>query len=189
MRGRDKFSKCKPIISMLCLLVKIFPKKMRKTLFYKARYKKGILGILKRYILLKSIAPKCGDNVSVHEGVFILNPENFSCGSNVSIHPMCYIDATGGIFIGNDVSVAHGATIMSTTHTFNDKDIPIKEQEVIKKKTIICDDVWIGAKATIIAGNKVNSNCIIGAGAVITTDCEGNSIMAGVPGKKIKSIE
>lgn len=186
MRGRDKFKQLKPVILLFCILVKIFPKKIRKVMFSRARYRKGVYGILKRYILLKSIAKECGDNVSVHEGVFLFCPENFKCGNNVSIHPMCYIDATGEIEIGNDVSIAHGVTIMSTTHTYDDVNVNIKDQDVIKKKTVICDNVWIGAKATVVAGNRINSGCVIGANSVVTTECEKNCVMAGTPARKIK---
>lgn len=187
MRGRDKFSKFKPIINLMVKIVSVLPQKMRIKIFYKLRYKKGTIGILKRYIYLKSLSPSCGDNVAVHEGVFLLNPQKIRCGDNVSIHPMCYIDATGNITIGNDVSIAHGTTIMSSTHTYSDGNIPIKDQEVIWKETNISDNVWIGAKSTIIAGVKIHRGCVIGAGGVVTKDCEENSMYVGVPARKIKS--
>ena len=148
--------------------------------------KKGTLGIALRYALLKSICKYCGDNVSVHEGVYLLEPQNLSIGNNVSIHPMCYIDATGEIEIGNDVSIAHATTIMSSTHKFEDKNIPIKDQGIIKEKVIINDNVWVGAKVTILCGNSIASGSVIGAGAVITHDTKENSVNVGVPAKAIK---
>ena len=187
MRGRDKFSKFKPIINLMVKIISILPHKMRIKKFYRLRYKKGVLGILRRYIYLKSLSPECGDNVAVHEGVFLLSPHKISFGDNVSIHPMCYIDATGKITIGNDVSIAHGTTIMSSTHTYNDRDIPIKDQKVILKETNISDNIWIGAKATIIAGVNIHRGCVIGAGGVVAKDCEENSVYVGVPARKIKS--
>ena len=47
----------------------------------------------------------------------------------------------------------------------------------------IRDDVWIGGNVTI--GNNV----IVAAGAVVTTDIPDNTLVAGVPAKKIRDLE
>ena len=185
-RGRDLFTKIKPILNAISRMYHIFPLSVRKRIFENKRYSKGLYGIGIRYVLLKSIAKHCGDNVLINQGCFILKPENISIGNNVSIHPMCYIDATGGVEIGKDVSLAHGVTIMSTTHNYADKNAPIKDQGVTSYATVVGDDVWVGAKATILAGISVDDHSIIGAGAVVTHNVSANSIVGGVPAKKIK---
>lgn len=164
----------------------IFPLSYRKKIFYKKRYSKGLYGIGIRYVLLKSIARQVGDNVSIHEGCYILNPENLEIGNNVSIHPMCYIDATGGIEIGNDVSIAHGVTIMSTSHQYEDLSIPIKDQEILFSKTKIGNDVWIGAKSLILYGKTIGSGSIVGGGTIVTDDIDHYTISVGNPGKILK---
>lgn len=51
------------------------------------------------------------------------------------------------------------------------------------------DKVFIGMGCTIVTGvSVVGGNSIIGAGAVVLKDSEKNSIYAGVPAKKIRSI-
>ena len=104
-RGRDKFSKVKPILKLMSVFYAVFPLKIRKILFEHYRGTKGLKGIAIRYALLKSIAKKCGDNVSIHPDCYIFSAENLEIGDNVSIHPMCYLDATGGLKICNDVSI------------------------------------------------------------------------------------
>ena len=47
----------------------------------------------------------------------------------------------------------------------------------------IRDDVWIGGNVTI--GNNV----IVAAGAVVTKDIPDNTLVAGVPVKKIRDLE
>ena len=136
--------------------------------------------------MLKTLAD-IGDNVSINPNIYIFNPENLSIGNNVSIHPMCYIQASGGIKIGNDVSIAHGVTLLSESHRFSNLNIPIKDQGLDYKETIIQSNVWIGAKASILAGVTVKSGSIIGAGAVVTKEVEEYSIVGGVPAKVIKS--
>lgn len=188
-RGRDKFKKFKSILSLLSAFYSVFPLNSRKKIFEHYRNTKGLKGIAIRYALIKTIAKGCGDNVSIHPGCYILSAENLMLGNNVSIHPMCYIDATGEIEIGNDVSIAHATTIMSTSHSFSDVNIPIKDQEVIREKVVIEDNVWLGSKATILCGNTVKTGSVVGASAVVTKDVESYTVVAGVPAKVIKEIK
>lgn len=185
-RGREKFKKYKVIINTLVKMCNIIPKSFRVKLFIFFRMTKGNKGLLIRYVLLKSIAKKCGENVSIHPQVYIFNPQRLSIGDNVSVHPMCYIDAAGKINIGNDVSIAHGTTIMSSTHRYDNMDIPIKDQPVDLLHTEIKDNVWVGSKVTILAGIKVESGSILAAGAVVTKNVSENIVVGGVPAKKIK---
>jgi acetyltransferase-like isoleucine patch superfamily enzyme len=186
VRGRYKFDKFKKYILFLSKFYGIFSLSTRIKLLEFHRMTKGIKGIALRYALLKSIAIECGDNVSIHPGVYLLKPDKIIIGDNVSIHPMCYIDSTGGISIGSDVSIAHGTTIMSTTHGYEDISEPIKDQEIHEKRTVIADNIWIGAKATILAGINISEGSIVAAGAVVTSNIEKNKIVGGVPAKVIK---
>ena len=185
--GRNQFRKIKWVLIILEKFYRLLPLKARKRKLENKRYKRGKLGLALRYVLLKSIAKSIGDNVSIHQGCFLLNPEGLEIGENVSIHPMCYIDASGGIKIGDNVSIAHGVTILSSTHTYIDKEIPIKYQDIVLLRTEIENDCWIGAKATIIGGVNIGTGCVIGATSVVTHNIENNSVVVGVPGKKIKS--
>ena len=186
MRGRDKFAKFKRLILILSRLFGLLPLSSRKKLLEHYRMTNGYKGVLLRYALLKSIAIKCGDNVLIQSGVYLLCPENLLILNNVSIHPMCYIDATGCIEIGNDVSIAHGTTIMSSTHIFNNPNIPIKDQGIQNEPTIIKNNVWIGAKVTILSGIVIESGSIIAANSVITKDVPENTIMAGIAARSIR---
>lgn len=186
MRGRDIFKKYSKVINLLVKICALFPKKIRIKLFEFVRMIKGTKGLAIRYILFKSIVKKCGNNVSIHPNVFILNPGNLSVGDNVSIHPMCYIEALGGIELGNNISIAHGATLMSTGHNINRLDVPINDQGVFKKKLIINDNVWIGAKSTLLAGIVIESGSVVGAGALVNKNIKRNMVVGGVPAKELK---
>lgn len=185
MRGRDLFNKFKPIIHMLVKLCNVLPKGIRKKLFEHYRMTKGKKGLLIRYILLKTLGKSIGENVSIHSGVYMFNVEELSIGDNVSIHPMSYIEAKGGVTISSDISIAHGVTILSVNHIFSDPLLPIKDQGIVYKETKIESDVWIGAKASILAGVTVGKGSVIAAGAVITKDIEEYVVVAGIPGKII----
>ena len=55
-------------------------------------------------------------------------------------------------------------------------------------KTILNEGVTLGANSTIVCGNTIGENALIGAGAVVWKDVEANSIIVGNPGKNIGVI-
>ena len=190
IRGRILFSKYKSVLNTLTVFFRLFPMGFRKWAFERCRHILGKLGLGLRYAILKSICKSLGDNVAIYPDVYILNPQNIEIGNNVSIHPMCYIECLGGIVIGNDVSIAHGVTIMSTSHSYNDNPyINIREQNGKEAPVQIEDNVWIGAKASILCGVTVGGTSVIGINSVVLKSIERNSVYVGIPAKKIKDID
>ena len=72
--------------------------------------------------------------------------------------------------IGNNVSIGHRALVHGCT---------------------IEDNVLIGMGAIVMDHSLVKKNTIIAAGAIVleNTICEENSIYAGIPAKKVKSLD
>jgi acetyltransferase-like isoleucine patch superfamily enzyme len=108
-------------------------------------------------------------------------------GNNVGINHYCFIGVRGDIEIGDNVIFGPRVNVFSENHNFKDISIPIKNQGVTKGKTTIGNDVWIGANVSIMSGVTIGNGCVIAAGSVVTSDVEDYSIVAGVPGKVIKS--
>jgi maltose O-acetyltransferase len=50
------------------------------------------------------------------------------------------------------------------------------------------DGSWIGANVTILPGVTIGKDCVIGAGAVVTSDCAPNTVYAGVPARPIRML-
>ena len=55
-----------------------------------------------------------------------------------------------------------------------------------KKKTVIGNDVWIGANSIILGGCTIGDGAVVGSGAVVTKDVPPYAVVAGVPAKIIK---
>lgn len=97
------------------------------------------------------------------------------------------------IRMGNKVNVQDGAVIHCTyqrTQAIIGNNVSIGHQAIVHGCTVQ-DNVLIGMGAIIMDHAVVESQTIIAAGAVVTEGlvCEAGSIYAGIPAKKIKSID
>ena len=57
------------------------------------------------------------------------------------------------------------------------------------KPVRIGNDVWIGGNVTILPGVTIGNNVVVAAGAVVTKDIPDNTLVGGVPAKKIRDLE
>jgi acetyltransferase-like isoleucine patch superfamily enzyme len=57
------------------------------------------------------------------------------------------------------------------------------------ERTVIGNDVFLGANAVILPGIKVGDGSIIGAGAVVTRNVEPYTVVAGNPAKFVCSVD
>lgn len=55
-----------------------------------------------------------------------------------------------------------------------------------KGDIVIENDVWIGAKSTIMSGVKIQNGAVVGAGSVVTKDVPPYAIVVGNPAKIVK---
>ena len=93
------------------------------------------------------------------------------------------------IEIGNKVMLTRG--VMLLTHGYEWCVLRELHGEVIGKSGAIKieDNVFVGNEAKIMPGVTVGKNSIIGVGSIVTKDVEPNSVMVGIPAKKIMSID
>lgn len=82
-----------------------------------------------------------------------------------------FISAPGSIVLSHDAS--------TITHSGKSR----------VEKTVIGDDVFLGANAVVLPGAKIGDGCIIGAGAVVGKEVPPYSVVAGNPAKVIMKVE
>ena len=103
------------------------------------------------------------------------------------IHPSVYFDGKGysKIHLGNNTVISKDVMILNHDYSITCGLRSIGEEcthEAYWLKDInIGDNVFIGAKASILPGTEIGDNCIIGTGAVIKGVIPDNSIMIGNP--------
>ena len=126
------------------------------------------------------------------DGSFRLFPPFYTdCGRNIRVGKRTFINSgccfqdQGGIEIGDDVLIGQQVVIATLNHDLH----PERRASMTPKPVKICDKVWIGAHATILAGVTVGEGAVVAAGAVVTRDVPPNTVVAGVPARVIKEIK
>jgi len=188
MRGRQLFSAIRPLLTASVVVLRCVPRSACEVLFALTRNVPTKMGMALRYIFVARLARRCGECVSVHEGVYLLHLENAEFGDHISIHPLCYLDAYGGLLIGSHVSIAHNATLMTTEHDFMLEGVATRDAPVHSAPVELGDNVWVGCGARILAGISIGEGAVIGAGAVVTHDVPAATVAAGVPARVLKTI-
>jgi acetyltransferase-like isoleucine patch superfamily enzyme len=142
----------------------------------------GLSGVYLRRAYYRRVLPRCGDGCWIGFAV-LLSHATAEIGRNVYVGPFCCLgDVTleDDVLLGSHVSVTNG----SAQHGTERLDIPIREQPGVWPRVTIGRDTWIGDRAVVMA--DVGSQCIIGAGAVVTTAIPDRAVAVGVPAKVVK---
>lgn len=111
--------------------------------------------------------------------------KNITLGKNIFINSGCCFQDQGGITIGDDTLIGHQVVLATLNHDIT----PSKRANLVPSPINIGKNVWIGAKAVVLAGVSIGDNAIVAAGAVVNRNVPKNAIVAGVPAKIIKMIE
>lgn len=106
-------------------------------------------------------------------------------GKNVNFGSEPYL-----ITIGDNVRISSNVNLI--THDgglWTLRKMKLLENADYFGKIVIEENVNIGMNATILPGVKIEKNSIVGFGAVVTKDVEEGSVVAGIPARKIETIE
>lgn len=135
-----------------------------------------------RYFLVRQFATHCGRDVNVCCGADI-SPK-IRIGDRSSLGTRCVVQSN--VIIGDDVMMGPDVKIFSKNHGFDSTEIPMNKQGGKSYRTIIGNDVWIGANVIILPGKKIGNHAILGAGSVITKDVPDYAIVGGNPARVLK---
>lgn len=126
--------------------------------------------------------------------VYVPNGDRFQpqieIGKGCNFGDYNHITCIDRIFIGDYVLTGRWVTISDNGHGDTDFDTlqqhPIERHLTSKGPVIIGDNVWIGDKATILAGVSIGEGSVIAANAVVTKNVPPYCVVAGNPAKIIK---
>jgi acetyltransferase-like isoleucine patch superfamily enzyme len=103
-----------------------------------------------------------------------------SIGQGTTINPGCFLYTTGGITIGDQVSISRGVWLVTGSHDMNHPRFPDSYMPIA-----IGNYVWIGVRATILAGVTIGEGAVVMAGAVVTRDVPPYAVVGGVPARVV----
>jgi acetyltransferase-like isoleucine patch superfamily enzyme len=112
-------------------------------------------------------------------------------GAVVEVGDGCHIEygtsiaASGSIRLGERVHVGPYVMIIDSEY----HEVYDRAARPAPRPVTIHDDVWIGAKASVLPGVTIGRGSIVGAGAVVTKDVSAFTIVGGVPAKVIGEID
>ena len=110
--------------------------------------------------------------------------KNIHFGQNVFINSGCRFQDQGGIYIGDNALIGHNAVLATLNHSEN----PAKRGNLIPSPIRIGKNVWLGANVTVLPGVTIGDGAIIAAGAVVSRDVAANTIVGGVPARKLRDV-
>lgn len=117
----------------------------------------------------------CDNGLNIHVG------DEFLANYNVTILDIAPVT------MGNNVWLGPGVLIATVNHPLDPAGR--RRHLGIAKPVTIGDDVWVGGNATICPGVTIGSNVVVAAGAVVTHDVPDNTLVGGVPARKIRDLE
>lgn len=142
------------------------------------------------YARKNNIYAHVGKNVSIQSRVIPLYSELISFHDNIAVArnvDFCTHDVMHVIFnrmkpqMADVDSLAENAGAGSNTsgYHFSERIGCIE----------VMDNVFIGSNSVILYNTRIGPNVVIASGSVVTKDCEPNSVYAGVPARKIGTLD
>lgn len=152
-------------------------------------FKQRLMALIKT-VLGKT--PLCGRNVYLAENATLIG--DVILGDDCSVWFQTVIRGDVNLIrIGNQVNIQDGAIIHGTyqqSATYIGDRVSIGHRAIVHGCRVD-DDVLIGMGAIVMDNAHLQSNSLIAAGAVVLEKqvIEANSLYAGVPAKKIKTLD
>ena len=119
-----------------------------------------------------------GTSIVVESGATLKISDSY-LGPNTVIVAKEYIE------IKSNCSIAEMVVIRDQDHEYANGKL-IRDSGYKTGKIILEENVWVGAKATILKNVTVGKNCVIGANSLVNKGFPENSVIAGIPARIIK---
>lgn len=127
---------------------------------------------------------RIGNNVSIE-----VVGGNLTIGSWTRVGHGCTIQSRGHLVIGSKVLLGEYVSVRDYDHEYQDPAVPFCEQGFNISQVQICDDVWVGAHVSVMAGVHIDTHAVVGANSVVTKAVHEGHIVAGVPAKTIRILD
>jgi len=114
------------------------------------------------------------------------NFKNVTIADDAVLNNQIYIDASDKVSIGARTGIASRCRILTATHQIGDHHQ--RMGEMTSRPVTIGAGVWIGADTTVLPGVTIDDGVVIGAGSLVTEDCESDAIYVGRPARLLRRL-
>jgi maltose O-acetyltransferase len=140
----------------------------------------------RRRAILRELFAAGGDSVWMQPPFFCDYGSNIELGERVFFNFNCIVLDVCPVRIGDFTLFGPAAQIYTPLHPF---DAAQRRREEYGRPIEIGSDVWVGGGAIILAGVRIGSRAVIGAGSVVTRDIPDGVFAAGNPCRVIRPVE
>jgi maltose O-acetyltransferase len=133
--------------------------------------------------ILKDLLAAGGDTVWMQPPFYCDYGANIYLGTRVFFNFNCVVLDVCEVRIGNYTLFGPGVQILTPLHPL---DHELRRKQEFGKPIEIGSDVWVGGGALILAGVRIGSRAVIGAGSVVTRDIPEGVFAAGNPCRMIR---
>ncbi|WP_058235191.1 acyltransferase [Devriesea agamarum] len=99
-----------------------------------------------------------------------------------------YFDDNAPVILGRNVGVGPMTKFITASHRLGPSEHRISGG-FAGGPIVVEDGCWIGANVTVLPNVTIGRGCVIGAGAVVTRDCEPDGLYVGVPARRIRDLD
>jgi len=135
--------------------------------------------------ILRELFGAGGDSVWMQPPFYCDYGANIELGERVFFNFNCIVLDVCPVRIGDFTLFGPAVQIYTPLHPFNAEQ---RRREEYGKAIEIGSDVWVGGGAIILAGVRIGSRSVIGAGSVVTRDVPDAVFAAGNPCRVIRPI-
>jgi carbonic anhydrase/acetyltransferase-like protein (isoleucine patch superfamily) len=104
-----------------------------------------------------------------------------------SFGPNCVVVARMHVEVMKNCSIAEMVVIRDQDHEFGGEKL-IRDSGYKVGKIIIEENVWIGAKATVLKDVTIGRDSVVGANSVVNKSFPQRSLIAGIPAQLIRNL-
>ena len=128
-----------------------------------------------------------GDETKI--GAFVEIQKNAKIGKRCKISSHTFI--CEGVTIEDEVFVGHNVTFVNDSFPRATSATGTLQTEADWKVevTLVKRGASIGSGAIILSNVVIGENALIGAGSVVTRDVPANAVVAGIPGRVLRSVD
>ena len=142
-----------------------------------------LIPVTVRRAVLRLGGVKLGPNIHGLERCWF-DSAQVSIGEGSYLNIGCTFEGQGRVVLGRDVGLGPEVMIVTSYHEISSERHVARDATFLEVR--IEDGCWIGARAVILPGVTIGEGTIIGAGSVVTKDCEPGAVYVGVPARRVR---